>query len=70
MQCNAAPPTQLVSFDVTLPTTCREAELELTATCEFGNLLLKGCADNLASQHQETWHDRGWVSLFISADFD
>ena len=61
--------TQLVvSFDVTLPATYPETKPvlqdfpELTATCEFGNFLLKGCADNLASQHQETWHGGGWAS--------
>ena len=26
-------------------------------------------AKRLCWQHQETWHDRGWVSLFISADY-
>ena len=64
-----------LSFDVTLPATCPEAEpvlqdfLELAANCEFGKFLLKGCSDNFTSLHQETWHDWGWVSLFISADF-
>jgi hypothetical protein len=63
--------TLLVSFDVTLPATCCEAKPvlqdfpELATTCESGELLLKGCAD----RHQENWHDWGWVSLFISADF-
>ena len=64
-----------LSFDVTLPATCPKAELvlqdfpELTANCEFGEFLLKGCSDNFTSLHQETWWDWGWASLFISADF-
>jgi hypothetical protein len=43
--------TQLVSFDVTLRATCSQAELvlqdfpELTENCEFGDFLLKGCAE-------------------------
>ena len=45
--------TLLVSFDVTLPATCHKAEPdlqdfpELTTTCESGELLLKGCADDI-----------------------
>ena len=51
--CSAASQTQLASFEVTLPATCSEAEQvlqdfpELTTTCESGELLLKGCADNI-----------------------
>ena len=62
--------TLLVSFDVTLwGLTVLQDFLELTANCEFGEFLLKGCFDNFTSLYQETWHDWGWVSLFISADF-
>lgn len=54
---------------MTLPTTCWEAKPvlwdfpELTATCKFGDLLLKGCANNLAS-HQETWHGRLLLNIW------
>jgi hypothetical protein len=64
-----------LSFEVTLPATCPEAEpvlqdfLELVANCEFGKFLLKGCSDNFTSLHQVTWCDWRWASLFKSADF-
>jgi hypothetical protein len=62
LQCSSSHSASFLWCDTALPPAWgRTSSLELTATCEFGDLLLKGCAA-FASGHQETPGD-GFPSL-------